>query len=156
MLEIEVNGEARQEMVGGCLGMNCTPPFIVYLEGDLGTGKTTLVRGFLRRLGYQGRVKSPTYTLLEPYEFAGRFYYHFDLYRLSDPRELDYLGVEDLLNQDAILLIEWPEKGEGVLPQADLMIHITHQDQGRRLRFEALSERGARSLSAMETGLRNI
>jgi tRNA threonylcarbamoyladenosine biosynthesis protein TsaE len=156
VFEIEVNGEARQEAVGGALAMNCSPPFIVYLEGDLGTGKTTLVRGFMRQLGYQGRVKSPTYTLLEPYEFEGQFYYHFDLYRLSDPRELDYLGVEDLLNKDALLLIEWPNKGEGVLPQADLIIHFSHQQQARRLRFEALTERGAQMLTALEKALGNI
>jgi tRNA threonylcarbamoyladenosine biosynthesis protein TsaE len=156
VLEINVNGEAQQESVGGCLALNCSPPFIVYLEGDLGTGKTTLVRGFLRQLGYQGRVKSPTYTLLESYEFEDRFYYHFDLYRLSDPRELDYLGVEDLLNRDALLLIEWPEKGVGVLPQADLIIHFSHHDQARRLRFEALSEEGAKSLLNLENGLKNV
>jgi tRNA threonylcarbamoyladenosine biosynthesis protein TsaE len=156
VIEIEVKGEARQEAVGGCLAMNCAAPFIVYLEGDLGTGKTTLVRGFLRQLGYTGRVKSPTYTLLEPYEFEDRFYYHFDLYRLADPRELDYLGVEDLLNTDTVLLIEWPEKGEGVLPQADLIIHFSHQGQARRLRFEALTEPGAQVIPALEKGLKNI
>ncbi|MEW8026141.1 MAG: tRNA (adenosine(37)-N6)-threonylcarbamoyltransferase complex ATPase subunit type 1 TsaE [Candidatus Thiodiazotropha sp.] len=156
MFEIEVEGEARQEAVGACLALNCSPPFIVYLEGDLGTGKTTLVRGFLRRLGYQGRVKSPTYTLLEPYELAGRSYYHFDLYRLSDPRELDYLGIEDLLNRDALLLIEWPEKGAGVLPHADLMIHFAHRDQARGLKFEAGTERGAKCLPQLQKALAKV
>ncbi|MES9824975.1 MAG: tRNA (adenosine(37)-N6)-threonylcarbamoyltransferase complex ATPase subunit type 1 TsaE [Candidatus Thiodiazotropha endolucinida] len=156
MFEIEVEGEERQEAVGACLALNCSPPFIVYLEGDLGTGKTTLVRGFLRQLGYQGRVKSPTYTLLEPYDFAGRSYYHFDLYRLSDPRELDYLGIEDLLNSDALLLIEWPEKGAGVLPQADLMIHCTHHDQARVLKFDAGTERGAESLLQLQKALAKV
>jgi tRNA threonylcarbamoyladenosine biosynthesis protein TsaE len=156
VVEIVVRGEAQQEAVGGSLAMNCTPPFIVYLEGDLGTGKTTLVRGFLRQLGYMGRVKSPTYTLLEPYQFEDRFYYHFDLYRLADPRELDYLGVEDLLSRDTLLLIEWPEKGEGVLPTADLVIHFAHQGQARRLRFEAHTEAGADVLSVLEKALENI
>jgi tRNA threonylcarbamoyladenosine biosynthesis protein TsaE len=156
MLEIEVKGEQRQEAVGACLALNCKPPFIVYLEGDLGTGKTTLVRGFLRKLGYQGRVKSPTYTLLEPYDLAGQFYYHFDLYRLSDPRELDYLGIEDLLNRDALLLIEWPEKGVGVLPQADLMIHFTHHDLARVLKFTAITDRGAKSLPGLQKALEKV
>lgn len=156
MFEIEVKGEQRQEAVGACLALNCSPPFIVYLEGNLGTGKTTLVRGFLRQLGYQGRVKSPTYTLLEPYELAGQSYYHFDLYRLSDPRELDYLGIEDLLNRDAFLLIEWPEKGVGVLPQADLMVYFTHNDQARRIKFEAVTERGVKSLPELQKALSNV
>ncbi len=156
VFEIEVKGEQRQEAVGACLALNCRPPFIVYLEGNLGTGKTTLVRGFLRQLGYQGRVKSPTYTLLEPYELAGQSYYHFDLYRLSDPRELDYLGIEDLLNRDALLLIEWPEKGIGVLPQADLMVHFTHHDQARRIKFEAVTDRGAKSLPELQKALANV
>jgi tRNA threonylcarbamoyladenosine biosynthesis protein TsaE len=156
VFEIEVNGEARQEAVGACLALNCKAPFIVYLEGDLGTGKTTLVRGFLRQLGYQGRVKSPTYTLLEPYDLAGQSYYHFDLYRLSDPRELDYLGIEDLLNRDAMLLIEWPEKGAGVLPQADLMIHCSHRDGMRGLKFNALSERGAKALTGLWKAMEKV
>jgi tRNA threonylcarbamoyladenosine biosynthesis protein TsaE len=156
VIEIEVEGEERQESVGACLALNCSPPFIVYLEGNLGTGKTTLVRGFMRQLGYHGRVKSPTYTLLEPYELAGQSYYHFDLYRLSDPRELDYLGIEDLLNRDALLLIEWPERGAGVLPRADLVIHFAHHGQARKLSFEALTERGVKSLPALQKGLSEV
>jgi tRNA threonylcarbamoyladenosine biosynthesis protein TsaE len=156
VFEIEVKGEARQEAVGACLALNCSAPFIVYLEGDLGTGKTTLVRGYLRQLGYQGRVKSPTYTLLEPYDLAGQSYYHFDLYRLADPRELDYLGIEDLLNRDTILLIEWPEKGAGVLPQADLMIHFSHRDLARTLKFNAITERGAKCLPGLQKALEKV
>ena len=156
VFEIEVKGEERQEAVGACLALNCSPPFIVYLEGNLGTGKTTLVRGFLRQLGYQGRVKSPTYTLLEPYELAGQFYYHFDLYRLSEPRELDYLGIEDFLNRDALLLIEWPEKGAGVLPQADLTINFSHCDLARQLKFNAVTERGAKCLPGLRKALEKV
>ncbi len=153
MFEIELEGETRQLALGASLALNCEPPLIVYLEGDLGTGKTTLVRGFLRQLGYQGRVKSPTYTLLEPYELAGRFYYHLDLYRLSDPGELEYLGIEDLLDREALLLIEWPEKGKGVLPQADLTIHISYREQARGIRFSAGTERGAKCLTRMRPAL---
>jgi tRNA threonylcarbamoyladenosine biosynthesis protein TsaE len=156
VFEILVEGEAQQELVGGCLALNCKPPFIVYLEGDLGTGKTTLVRGFLRQLGYHGRVKSPTYTLLEPYDLSGQYYYHLDLYRLSDPRELDYLGIEDLLNSDALLLIEWPERGAGVLPQADMLIHFTHRDQARALIFNAVTERSISCLPALKKALKKF
>lgn len=156
MFEIEVEGEERQEAVGRCLALNCAPPFIVYLEGDLGTGKTTLVRGFLRQLGYQGKVKSPTYTLLESYDLAGGSYYHFDLYRLSDPRELDYLGIEDLLGGDSLLLIEWPEKGEGVLPRADLRILISYREQARGLQFRAETERGAEYMPRLQKALAKV
>ena len=96
---------------------DCSPAsLIVYLKGDLGAGKTTLVRGFLRGLGYKGTVKSPTYTLIEPYRIAGKSICHLDLYRLADAEELEYLGVRDLLQEETVLLIEWPERGEGVLP----------------------------------------
>ncbi|MFC1323474.1 MAG: tRNA (adenosine(37)-N6)-threonylcarbamoyltransferase complex ATPase subunit type 1 TsaE [gamma proteobacterium symbiont of Ctena orbiculata] len=156
VFEIEIEGEQRQEAVGGCLALNCAPPFIVYLEGELGTGKTTLVRGFLRQLGYRGRVKSPTYTLLEPYELGGRSYYHFDLYRLSDPRELDYLGIEDLLAEDALLLIEWPDRGAGLLPQADLRIRIGYREAARGLSFSAETERGAASLPRLKEALEKV
>ncbi|MEW8507839.1 MAG: tRNA (adenosine(37)-N6)-threonylcarbamoyltransferase complex ATPase subunit type 1 TsaE [Candidatus Thiodiazotropha sp.] len=156
MFEIEIEGEARQEAVGGCLALNCAPPLIVYLEGELGTGKTTLVRGFLRQLGYRGRVKSPTYTLLEPYELGGRSYYHFDLYRLSDPRELDYLGIEDLLSEDALLLVEWPEKGAGLLPLADLRVQISYRNTARGLRFRADTERGREMLPLLEDALEKV
>ncbi|MCU7871176.1 MAG: tRNA (adenosine(37)-N6)-threonylcarbamoyltransferase complex ATPase subunit type 1 TsaE [Candidatus Thiodiazotropha sp. (ex Lucinoma borealis)] len=153
MFEIEVEGEAGQEAIGRRLALNCVPPCIVYLEGDLGAGKTTLARGFLRQLGYQGRVKSPTYTLLEPYELDALSCYHFDLYRLADPEELEYLGIEDLLGSDAILLIEWPERGEGLLPPADLKVRISHQGQGRVLIFSAESEQGTKSYEALQGDL---
>ncbi|MCU7918225.1 MAG: tRNA (adenosine(37)-N6)-threonylcarbamoyltransferase complex ATPase subunit type 1 TsaE [Candidatus Thiodiazotropha sp. (ex Epidulcina cf. delphinae)] len=156
MFEIEVEGEDRQEQIGTRLAINCPPPCIVYLEGDLGAGKTTLARGFLRGLGYRGRVKSPTYTLLEPYELKGLSCYHFDLYRLADPGELEYLGIEDLINSNAILLIEWPENGAGVVPAADIKVRIAHQGRGRGLLFSAGSERGDKILQGLRNALEKV
>lgn len=95
------------------------------LTGEIGAGKTTLVRGLLRALGYTGAVRSPTYTLIEPYQVAARLLYHLDLYRLSDPEELEYIGLRDLLREPAVLLVEWPERGGGMLPAPDLAIALS-------------------------------
>ncbi|WP_018949752.1 tRNA (adenosine(37)-N6)-threonylcarbamoyltransferase complex ATPase subunit type 1 TsaE [Thioalkalivibrio sp. ALMg11] len=114
-------------------------PHIVFLEGDLGVGKTTWVRGLLRRLGYEGAVRSPTYTLVEPYALAGREVLHFDLYRLGDPEELEYLGVREAFGGDALWLVEWPERGAGWLPAPDLVVRLAHLEdaaEGRELRLE--------------------
>lgn len=110
---------------------------VVYLSGDLGVGKTTLVRGLLRAMGHAGRVKSPSYGLVESYELEGLSVHHLDLYRLGDPEEIEYLGIPDLLDEHSLLLVEWAEKGTGYLPPATLRIVIEDlPDQSRRLSLE--------------------
>ena len=107
---------------------------VVYLSGDLGVGKTTLVRGLLRAMGYEGRVKSPSYGLIESYELEGLSVHHLDLYRLGHPEEIEYLGIADLLDTNSLLLVEWAEKGRGYLPPPTLCIRIEDlPDQSRRL-----------------------
>jgi tRNA threonylcarbamoyladenosine biosynthesis protein TsaE len=106
---------------------------LVCLHGDLGAGKTTLVRGLLRGLGHTGSVKSPTYTLLEPYDLTSCLVYHFDFYRILDAQELDFIGIDELLEQTALKLIEWPERAGERLPDADVDVYLSVDGEGRRL-----------------------
>ncbi len=122
---------------------------IIFLYGPLGAGKTTLTRGILRGLGYRQKVKSPTYTLVEPYEVNGIRIFHFDFYRLEDPKELEYIGIQDYFSLNAICLIEWPEKGAPLLPTSDLSCYISFKDQGRELCLEAHSELGKKILERL-------
>jgi len=139
---LKLNSEGEQEALGARLAAVGDAGLLVFLEGDLGAGKTTLTRGFMHGLGHKGPVKSPTYTLIEPYEIGGRKIYHLDLYRVADPGELEYLGLREMLDEDATLLIEWAERGEGWLPRPDLRIVIRHLGQGREVKLEACTPVG--------------
>jgi len=124
-----LKNEAEQLQLAASIAATTQPGSVIFLEGDLGTGKTTLVRGFLQSLGFSGNVKSPTYTLIEPYLIDNQQIYHFDLYRLGTPDELEYAGGRDYFEQDAICLIEWPEKAKGYLPVADLLCKLSYKNQ---------------------------
>jgi len=135
---------------GANLARICLPGTIVYLYGELGAGKTTFVRGFLRALGHSGIVKSPTYTLVESYSLKDKLIYHFDLYRLKDPHELEYMGIQDYFTPSSIVFIEWPENGLGLLPAPDLAYYMAYCSAGREIKMEAGSERGQQLLTALK------
>ena len=137
-----IEDEAAMLRYGEALARALAPTELVFLEGELGMGKTTLARGILRGLGFTGHVKSPTYTLVEPYEVGGSRVYHFDFYRINDPEELEYLGLDDLLSESAIKLVEWPERAHGRLPRPDRIVRIRAERDGRIIEHQTTSGRG--------------
>ncbi|MFM7120423.1 MAG: tRNA (adenosine(37)-N6)-threonylcarbamoyltransferase complex ATPase subunit type 1 TsaE [Gammaproteobacteria bacterium] len=124
---------AATEAAGRALAERLPAAALVFLHGDLGAGKTTLVRAVLRGLGYAESVKSPTYTIIETHDLGSRMVYHFDLYRIMDPDELWLIGIDDVLSSDALKLVEWPERGAGVLPVPDVELWLWAEGGGRRL-----------------------
>lgn len=160
-LSVQLPDEAATEQLGRRLHAavaQSSQRWVVFLHGDLGAGKTTLVRGFMRGYGYEGAVKSPTFTLVEPYETPSYRVYHFDLYRLVEPDELEFVGLNDYLvpeqSPPAVVLIEWPERGLGALPDADIEINLSIAGKARCAHLVSGSAPGAVALDAIrgETG----
>lgn len=152
-MRVSLPDEAAQVAFGEALGRALEKRGLVYLQGGLGAGKTTLTRGVLRAYGHQGAVKSPTYTLVEPYQFGERRVHHFDLYRLGDPEELEFIGGRDLLEEGELSLIEWPSRGEGWLPSPDLTVALSVSGLGREATLTAGSPYGETVLARLRQSL---
>lgn len=138
----ELQNEEALLGFGRALAACLVPGLMIELRGELGAGKTTLSRAIIQFLGHKGAVKSPTYTLVEPYEHIQPPVYHFDLYRIADPDELHYLGVETYFNERSICLVEWPERAADLLPKADIVITLEHAVPGRTIAVAACSDKG--------------
>jgi len=135
--------ESQQVALARDVAHHLSSSFVMLLKGDLGAGKTTFARGFIQASGFDGVVKSPTYTLVEPYPISNnRMCYHFDLYRLADPEELEFTGARDYFNENDVCLVEWPEKAEGFLPPADWICEFSYRNEGRNLTILAQSDKG--------------
>jgi tRNA threonylcarbamoyladenosine biosynthesis protein TsaE len=149
-LDTYLSDEAATLALGARLGAALDPGLYLALSGDLGAGKTTFARGILRGLGFEGRVKSPTYTLVEVYKLSRLDLYHFDLYRFEDPQELWDAGFRDDFGIGNVCLVEWPERAQGLLPPPDIEISLSAEGEGRRIRIGAKTERGAICLNRLQ------
>lgn len=150
-VSLQAQGEVAMVALGQQLGNALPWGTVLFLEGTLGAGKTTLSRGVLAAFGHSGAVKSPTYTLVEPYDLANGIVYHFDLYRLGDPEELEFMGIRDYFTANSVCLIEWPARGAGILPPADIVVEVTvaNNGEGRDIVFSAYSELACSVINAL-------
>jgi tRNA threonylcarbamoyladenosine biosynthesis protein TsaE len=149
MLKIELEDQQATEKLGARLASVLQKGLVVFLQGDLGAGKTTFSRGLLRALGVMGVVKSPTYALVESYETDKCMVHHFDLYRIRDLEELEYLGLPDYLNGESVCLIEWPERADGYLQAPDLLCQLDIHGEQRIAKLTAQSDVGQHVLKEM-------
>lgn len=149
-LTIHLASENETLQFGARLAAAAGTRAVLFLYGPLGAGKTTLTRGFLRGLGCQEKIKSPTYTLVEAYDLPDRTVFHFDFYRLNDPQELEHIGIQEYFQDTAVCLVEWPEKGLSYLPEPDLACYLMLQEQGRDIRVEARSALGEKILQDLK------
>ena len=150
LLTRHLSAESDTLAFGATLASALEPGLVVYLIGELGAGKTTLARGVLRGLGHPGKVKSPSFALVEPYIFSRLYLYHFDFYRFTDPRELGDAGFREYFNPASVCLVEWPELAAGVVPPADIKITLKLADVGRELEIDADTEAGRRCVKKLE------
>ncbi|WP_163558923.1 tRNA (adenosine(37)-N6)-threonylcarbamoyltransferase complex ATPase subunit type 1 TsaE [Halomonas sp. NO4] len=148
-MRVQLDDEERQVAFGECLGRALNGHGCVHLAGELGAGKTTLARGVLRAYGHGGAVKSPTYTLVEPYVLDDQRLYHLDLYRLGDPEELEFIGGRDLFAEEALILVEWPSRGEGWLPVPDIEVQLRLAAAGREAQLAAFTPHGRAALERL-------
>tara|TARA_Y100001936_G_C15692683_1_gene466843 strand:+ start:83 stop:535 length:453 start_codon:yes stop_codon:yes gene_type:complete len=148
MIQKFIENEEAQLEFGNKLSSFISDKILIFLEGGLGAGKTTLTRGLIRGKGFHGNVKSPTYTLIEPYKIEGIDIYHIDLYRVNDINELEYLGIRDILSETSIVIIEWPQIGKNWLPEPDLLIQIDKKDNGRLINLTSSTKRGKNILDS--------
>jgi len=151
LMQFRIDSDRQMQALGAQLADVSHGQGLIYLDGDLGTGKTTLVRGLIRSLGHDGAVKSPTFTLVEPYRVAGKNIYHFDLYRLSDPEELEYMGLRDYFDAHSLCLVEWPAKGASLLPEPDLWLKLLHDGSFRDVSISAGTQAGELMLKALKS-----
>jgi tRNA threonylcarbamoyladenosine biosynthesis protein TsaE len=159
-LTVDLPDEAATQTLGAALAQTLVPGLVIFLEGDLGAGKTTLARALIRALGHAGPVKSPTYALVEVYVVSSLYLYHFDFYRFESAEEFLDAGFDEYFNAASVCLVEWPDKAAGCVPSPDLRVLLQHQgngregegrEGGRRIEFVACSERGASCVEQLKT-----
>jgi tRNA threonylcarbamoyladenosine biosynthesis protein TsaE len=155
-LRLHLPDAAATQRCGALIAPTLVGGMVVTLRGDLGAGKTTLVRGLLRALGVTGPVKSPSYGLVEHYPFSSLYFYHIDFYRFADPAEWETAGLAECFRRDSVCLVEWPERVAGLLPAPDLVLELAYAEQGngRELRARASTAAGERCLNVIADGMR--